>query len=227
MSTLRMLKRELSSYDSLRSLTLLVDRLPPRETCDQLWEAFINTVYPLIPFLHLPTFYAEYDDFWCSIDELRRTGTPTGILADCPTFLALLFSILFCGCFHSSFLPSQSGRVDFSLDEGASQMSKDLYRSTMQTLTMLGFPHDPTLYSLSAFLIWHVPLIREEAERSTAFVSTAFRVGQALGLHRDPKHFQASDVEAEMRRRVWWHILHKDTCNWTLPSYSGAQKLVS
>lgn len=210
-STLRLLRRELSSYDTLRYLGRLVEKLPPKEICDQLWEAFINTVYPLIPILHLPTFYEQYDDLWRSLDELRRSGTPTGILADCPTFLALLFSALFCGCFHSCFLPLHSGQPQLSLDDSEKQLSRDLYQATMQALTVLGFPSDPTIYTLSAFLIWHVPLIREETERSTAFVCTAFRVGQALGLHRDPKHFQASEVEAEIRRRVWWHILHKDT----------------
>jgi hypothetical protein len=211
LSAIRMLRRELSEYGSTRSLGRLIDMLPAKEICDQLWEAFMNTVYPLIPVLHLPTFYSQYDGFWFSVEEFRQQGALGGFLASCPTFLALLFSTLFCGSFHRCFIPSRYGGSPFTQNESERQQSKDMYRATMYALTSLGFPRDATLYSLAAFVIWHVPLIREETEHSTAFVSTAFRVGQALGLHRDPKHFKAADIEAEMRRRLWWHILHKDT----------------
>lgn len=34
-----------------------------------------------------------------------------------------------------------------------------------------------------------------------------------LGLHKDPRHFGSaiSPIEAEVRRRVWWHLIHIDT----------------
>ncbi|KAF2096748.1 hypothetical protein NA57DRAFT_78343 [Rhizodiscina lignyota] len=90
---------------------------------------------------------------------------------------------------------------------------------------MVGFPGgNTTVFALAAFVILHVPLIREETERSTAFISTAFRVGQKIGLHRDPQCLDITGVEAELRRRLFWHILHKDALSSTA---SGLPQMMS
>ncbi|KAK4962771.1 hypothetical protein LTR10_000398 [Elasticomyces elasticus] len=148
--------------------------------------------------------------FWESVSQSHKYGIPDGFLTQRPAFLALVLSTLFCGTFSQSQRPE-----DVDEAKNLSRMSKGLYRSTMQTLSILGFPRNATLCSLQAYVICHVPLIRDESERSASFVSTAFRVGQAMGLHRDPKHFGVSIAEAEARRRLWWHILHKDTLSST------------
>ena len=208
--SLRILRNEVSVYNKLHSLGQIVEQVPSREICDRLWATFISSVYPLIPVLHLPTFYRQYNDFWRSVDECSRGGSPGGFLAECPSFLPLLLSTLFCGSSQSYHASSRDDDPHDRLRKETQQSGK-LYRLAMQSLTMLGFPRDPTIYGLAAFVILHLPLIREESDSSTAFISTAFRVGQALGLHRDPKHFDIPLVEAKLRCRIWWHILHKDT----------------
>ena len=42
------------------------------------------------------------------------------------------------------------------------------------------------------------------------FIGLALRVAQSMGLHRDGSLYGIDPVEAEVRRRVWWHILHLD-----------------
>lgn len=75
-------------------------------------------------------------------------------------------------------------------------------------------PKTPTLDSLTAYIIlqsiqWRV----EEPLQHLAFMGIVVRVGTLLGLHRDPSHFPRIDpIEAEIRRRVWWHIVHYDDC---------------
>ncbi|KAI9665993.1 MAG: hypothetical protein M1821_003928 [Bathelium mastoideum] len=226
-SAIKTLQNELFRYDSLHSLGQIIETVPSKEICDSLWAAFIATIYPLIPILHLPTFYQQYDDFWACLASYQTKGPPEGLLAECPTFLVLLLSILFCGSLHCYLTQSEPDGQAKSSTEEQKQQSQSLYRATIQALTLLSFPRDPTIYSLAAFVILHVPLIREESERSSTFISTAFRVGQALGLHRDPKHFNATDIEAEIRRRLWWHILHKDTLSSSatgLPQMMWSQK---
>lgn len=210
---MKRLRKELPKFDKVHTLGQILDKLPPRDVCEGIWANFMATIYPVIPVLHLPIFYRQVDRFWNSVATYHRSGTPDGFLAECPSFLALMLATLFCGSLNeqSNGTDSSSSQTDRPV-ENRSRLSKRMYRATAQTLTILGFPRDPTIFSLAAWLIWHVPLIREESERSTSFISTAFRVGQALGLHRDPQHFDSADGEAETRRRVWWHILHKDTC---------------
>ncbi|KAL9097190.1 MAG: hypothetical protein Q9165_000617 [Trypethelium subeluteriae] len=46
---------------------------------------------------------------------------------------------------------------------------------------------------------------------ASAFVGLSFRVAQMLSLHQDPTHFKPFDpISAEVRRRIWWHIVHLD-----------------
>lgn len=190
----------------------MLDSLPSRETCNRLWSQFMAAVYPLIPILHLPMFWQQVDSFWNSIQQYHDTGMPGGILAESPAFLALVFSTLCCGALSDSSLPASESSHASRDRTAASQLSRSLYRVTMATLSLCRFPRESNLISLQAFVICHIPLIREESERSASFVATAFRAGQALGLHRDPIHFKIEPIEAETRRRLWWHILHKDTC---------------
>jgi hypothetical protein len=45
-------------------------------------------------------------------------------------------------------------------------------------------------------------------ERSVwILLGVAIRAAQSLGLHRDPSNFSVSPFEAEIRGRLWWHIV--------------------
>ncbi|KAH8152507.1 uncharacterized protein LAJ45_03347 [Morchella importuna] len=50
----------------------------------------------------------------------------------------------------------------------------------------------------------------KEPLTSCSFVGMAMRVAQSMGLHRDGSLFELSEVECEVRRRVWWHIMYLD-----------------
>ncbi|KAI9688463.1 MAG: hypothetical protein M1822_001412 [Bathelium mastoideum] len=51
----------------------------------------------------------------------------------------------------------------------------------------------------------------EEPLNCCAFIGLSFRMAQMLGLHRDPQHFKSLDpISAEVRRRIWWHVVHLD-----------------
>ena len=44
----------------------------------------------------------------------------------------------------------------------------------------------------------------------SAFIGLSFRVAQLLGLHKDPTHYKFDPISAEVRRRIWWHVVHLD-----------------
>lgn len=45
----------------------------------------------------------------------------------------------------------------------------------------------------------------------SAFIGLSFRVAQMLRLNEDPSHFKSLDpISAEVRRRIWWHVVHLD-----------------
>lgn len=54
-------------------------------------------------------------------------------------------------------------------------------------------------------------LIREEESLSScSFVAVAFRVCQAMGIHKDGTDFGLGEIQTEERRRVWCHLMHLD-----------------
>ena len=48
----------------------------------------------------------------------------------------------------------------------------------------------------------------------------AVRLGRRMGLHRDGTLLRLSPFETEMRRRLWWHIVHVD---WRTSDFSGTK----
>ena len=130
---------------------------------------------------------------------------PEGPLAENPSFLPLLFTVLFTGSIAGSRLNAAANICPLL------ETQKKLYQLIPIALTMVGFPHSPSMYSLMAFILLNSMLIREEESLSScSFVAVAFRVCQAMGLHKDGSDFGLDDIQTEERRRVWCHLMHLD-----------------
>lgn len=191
-----------------RSIAHILSQIPGKTTCNMLCHSFVINVYPMIPIIHLLSFQQACHRFWQWMEYRteRRTQHPD-ILAENPSFLALLSAVLFCGVTTCS-------KSDFFQHTGSQsrpEASRNLLSLTKEAISFVGFPQNPALDSLSAFLLSQTMLLREEeAFNSCAFVSIALRIAQGMGLHRDGSHFDLDPVQAETRRRVWWYILHTD-----------------
>ncbi len=145
------------------SLSGLLDGLPPKETCDILYQNFLRCIHPLIILLHIPTFDSQYIRFWDWRGSWDREQIPDGILAEIPSFLPLLFAVLFAGYF---------GAHDASQDLDLAVNVTVLYSAHSHALSLVSFPQSPTIYSLIAFLIVQNLLVREEeASRLVAHYS--------------------------------------------------------
>lgn len=189
------------------SLKELLEALPPRESCDLLCKEYFDAVHGIIPILHGPSFQEQYNRFWASLEGMSAETIRAGILAENPSFLSLLFSVLFAA---STTCSEAFLELHFS-DSSPQAISSGLYQLTERTLSLVSFPSVPTLDSLSAFLISKNMVMREEdAMTTSSFVGVALRVAQGMGLHRDGWHFGLDKVKAEVRRHIWWYIIHTD-----------------
>jgi len=190
-----------------RTLAKVLEELPPKHICDAMYSVFLEGVHPLVPLLHLPSFDEHYRQFWTWYENWNQEDVPEGVLAETPTILPLLFAILFTATFTSTI---------FDIAETADQTNAEspptkLYRLTLSTLALVGFPQNPAIYSLTAFLLAQNMLIREEESlSSSSYISVAFRIAQAMGIHRDGSLFNLNPVQTEVRRRIWWHLMHTD-----------------
>jgi Fungal specific transcription factor domain len=188
-------------------LAMILLTLPQKDTCGELYANFVSSIHPLIPLLHLPSFDEQYSRFWTWYQSWNHTDIPDGVLAETPGFLSLMVSILFAGS-----LIGPAGEFSMAANPmNLSDLQGKLYQLTSQSLCLVGFPRSPSISSLQAYLIFHSLQIREEeALSSCSFVAVAFRMAQAMGLHRDGTEFDMEPVEVEVRRRLWWYIIHLD-----------------
>lgn len=193
-----------------RSLGSTLSDLPSREACDYFYEDFVESVHPLIPLIHLPTFDHQYRRFWDWYKTWTIGDAPQGVLAENPSFLPLLITVLFTGSITRS-RPAAAANMYPPIETQNLETQKRLYSMIPVALAMVGFPHSPSLYSVMAYLLLNSMLIREEESLSScSFVAVAFRVCQAMGLHKDGSDFGLDEVQVEERRRVWCHLMHLD-----------------
>ncbi|KAJ6263523.1 hypothetical protein Dda_2087 [Drechslerella dactyloides] len=188
-----------------RQMVWFLKYLPLEHQSHALYKAFLNGVHPVIPLLHSPSFNKDYTKFW----KLKAHESTDGISFS-PTFIPLLFAVLYTGALSIS--NKEFSRVFPDKEHTRNDITSHLHRAAMATLAVTAFPRGPTLSSLIAYLLIHTCKIREEEPlTSYAFVGIAMRAAQSAGLHREPSTFKGlNEVEREVRRRIWWHILYLD-----------------
>jgi hypothetical protein len=130
---------------------------------------------------------------------------PQEVLAENPGFLPLLVTVLFAGSITLTRAENVANICPLL------ETQKMLHYLIPIALALVGFPYNPSVYSLMAFLLLNSMLIREEESLSScSFVAVGIRVCQAMGLHKDGKDFGLDEIQVEERRRIWCHLMHLD-----------------
>jgi hypothetical protein len=168
---------------------------------------FFATLFPLIPVLHLPSFADDLRTFWDETGSKREHDSEIGpLLRSKPSFVCLFSSILF-----ATLASASTSRLRSIVGEDADLAPGEMYLAAMISATLTGFPRHPSLYSLAAYIFAQSQFVREENfSDSPDFISTAFRIALGMGLHRQLPEAGFTIAESEMRRRLWWYILHFD-----------------
>ena len=172
--------------------------------CDALLQSFSISIHPIHPLIHLPTFQIDYNNFWqwCRNSDISQ---PDNKLLGDPTFLCLLFSILYCSAMVS---PLEMWMAD-SLQDLDQDITVEQLRTTYLTsLTMCQHLQHPTFSTLVSSLLAH-SCSKPDAAHFGDF-STILRIAQNMGLHRDGSSFGLDAITSELRRRVWWHVVWID-----------------
>lgn len=182
--------------------------LPTKAASDALLEVFFLTVWPLSPLVHCPTLRADYDEFW-EFCRNNDTVLPSNKFFDDPTFICLLFAVLYCG---ASAAPAANwtcvGLQDLQKETTVNRL-KSAYSTS---LSLCQYLEHPTLNTLISTLLTG-PFLDQPREpmRELVSVSTTVRLAQSMGLHRESTSWSVlSPVCREIRRRVWWYIVRLD-----------------
>ncbi|KAH8649807.1 hypothetical protein BX600DRAFT_403681 [Xylariales sp. PMI_506] len=168
---------------------------PQKWQAVRLWQIYIQTVSIQSKLLHVPSFQITLYE---TIDGLKQ---PT------PEVEALMFAIYF------------SSVVSMSPEETAHLLGQD--KATALDSFRLGLELslsagsvliNPSIAGLQALCIY-IQVVRaiHPGRQVWVLLGLVMRAAQSIGLHRDPSKFTVTPFEAEMRRRLWWHLVSLDS----------------
>ncbi|KAG1779952.1 fungal-specific transcription factor domain-containing protein [Suillus placidus] len=156
------------------------------ELMDSLVQCYLCTSYYLLPFLHVPTFLADYGN-------PRKWGEP-GFAA---------FIVAIC-CLASRHIDDPRVRSDPSDGISAGTQWFELFGR----LRTLPIADHPTLYTIQADLIAAVYAVGlGKLSKAAALLSEAITVSIDTGLHRSADTYDIfNPIEDEVRKRTFWCV---------------------
>lgn len=185
----------------MTGLLYSTESIPTKSISEALFSSFMIGVRPLHCLIHESSLRAAFDAIFTMADN----HLPVAILMTNPTWVCLVYSMLYCGALVAQ--PSA----------WASPPLKELHRETViehlslllfKSLEHAQYTKVPTLNTISALL-----LARSCAKKPTEapledvfFVNMVVRMAQTMGLHREDAISKMDPVSQELSRRIWWHI---------------------
>ncbi|KAI1880021.1 hypothetical protein JX265_001642 [Neoarthrinium moseri] len=172
----------------------LADLHPPFQLLLKLKEVYIDRVDALVKIVHVPS-------FWSTL--MNRLQHPQGL----PKSLeALAFAVYFAA------ISSLSDKECQDIFEASRSALVSRYRiATRQALVNAEFLSTYSPNTLRAFAIFTI-CMRDTYRLDTLYALSglSIRLARKMGLHRDGASLGLSPFETEMRRRLWWHLVHVD-----------------
>ncbi|KAI3317300.1 hypothetical protein HD806DRAFT_527198 [Xylariaceae sp. AK1471] len=205
-----LLRYQSSHFDESRwsELSQIAQSLPPKKLCDALLRSFLLGVRPIVPLIHIPTFRVQYESFWARWQRDRSTFRAQECLGDNPSFLCLLWAVLYCGAVAASSATLSDALV--RVKDMPAFLSR-LRSKLNQTLDACCQTKLPTLNGLAASLLAQDcdPTVDQFIDMSP-FISQSVQAAITLGLHREGALGTMGEVDAELGRRIWHHIVSLD-----------------
>ncbi|KAK4233006.1 fungal-specific transcription factor domain-containing protein [Achaetomium macrosporum] len=167
--------------------------VPPRPYTDMLVENFFDNVNYHYGILHQPSFMDAYADWWSLRREPQNRRT-----------IALTCLVLRICANSTQFLPHNAvSQLEAELGDSIDHLSAN-YQSAAETLSDFLPPGAGGLVNAQQLFLGSTWL-KAEANfvMSWHALGTAVREAQELGIHVDATTDEMSDIEREMRRRLW------------------------
>jgi hypothetical protein len=181
----------------------ILEGIPSKSQSHVLFRCWYSGVHALYPLVYIPLLMTKYQQFWSWCENRMAYDTDVPDL----DFLPLLFAIWYGGSASLSI----NGLRKWFPGINRSTLSNFFHDRVNRSLIKISFPKVSSLVSLAAFLIARMIREREEDLLLAGFyLGLALRASLTMGLHRDPELFGIPIWEAEMRRRIWWHVILKD-----------------
>jgi hypothetical protein len=189
-------------FGDVGSKRSLLNFLPAKAAADMLVRSYFECVHPIARVVHWPSFQLHYDNFWTSV--LAGLEPPAWQQS---LVLAVLFSAVAGMNEHD---------VTGIFARPKATILGNFQTGTEVALSKAQFLRATKLETLQALVIYLIPMCRDQLSRAhSVIVGMAVRLGECMGLHRDPQEtYGMSPVECHVRRIVWFQLCFLDfrTC---------------
>jgi hypothetical protein len=170
---------------------------PLKQTALRLWNSYLERIEACsgIKVLHIPT------------DEVKICATIENPAGAQPEDLALCYSVFFAAM--AVLQPTEAQALLQQDDPFTVQFRcKTGFEQALAEAEVLDKPTFPMLCALTLYL--SALQLHSRGKGIWILNGMALRIAQALGLHRDGERLGLPPFQAELRRRVWWHIISRD-----------------
>lgn len=165
---------------------------PSRPLADDFISCFWEFVHPLFPVLHKSSFMHRYHLFWTEQAEHHLPKDPSS-LNDHSIFTSTLNIMFSLGCQFSAMVPPERC---MPLAQDFYQRARRLYN--YELIDSMSIPLVQMLLLTGVYL-----QSAQNANRCWNIIGLAIRVAQGMGLHVERARPRQTQLDREMRRRIW------------------------
>ena len=180
----------------------LMDFLPSKLAADTLIDQYRKNVHFIARVVHWPSFQVQYDNFWTNV---LMGIEPTASLQ------AIVFAVMF-----SAVASMTDMEIAASFSRPKKQVLTNFQTGVEVALGKAHFLRTTKIETMQALVIYLIPMVRAEISRAhSVLVGTAIRLGECMGLHRDPEDvYGLPPVDCHVRRLIWSQLCFLDirTC---------------
>ncbi|KAH6694968.1 fungal-specific transcription factor domain-containing protein [Leptodontidium sp. MPI-SDFR-AT-0119] len=177
----------------------LISALPTRLVVDRFISRYFNSNSPSLQIMHRPSFQRAYKRFWADPE-----GTPI-------SWLALVYAIMI----QAAVAVLGSGEEFADLRGSPMEMVHTYRECCVQCLVLSNYtkPGPYTMETLSLYMETEFLLSIGDQVHCYLLCGNAIRLALRMGLHRDATKVGGGAItpfQAEMRRRIWYHLCQID-----------------
>ncbi|KAJ4299739.1 hypothetical protein N0V90_004985 [Kalmusia sp. IMI 367209] len=159
----------------------------------KLWQVYLDNINPLVKVFHAPSVQQVISNASGNLDDVPKNVE------------ALMFAIYACSV--ESLSNSECVAI---LGDSKAVVNQRFRTAGHLALIRSSFLKTSDSMVLQALVLFITSLINFDARVIWILTGVAARIGQRIGLHRDPETLGLPPFECEMRRRLWYQIMMQD-----------------
>ncbi|TVY62246.1 Aurofusarin cluster transcription factor aurR2 [Lachnellula suecica] len=173
----------------------LVDFHPTPMNIFRLWQTFIDNVNPLIKIFHAPTVQQQILDASADLGKLSKKT-----------------EVLMFGIYSTAVQSLDDQEVKSMFAEEKSTLLAQYQTGCRHSLQRAGFLRTSDITILQGFVLYLTSCLNFTMDPRALYCLTGItvRIAQRMGLNVDGTAYGLPPFEVEMRRRLWWQVLHLD-----------------